>query len=222
MISLGETLALQTVEHFLQPEELTQLRKIMDQHLRVAGWTSGPYAQLLLAPDGAQEILRQATARSLPVIRRSMPSIDGDVPWHYTELLPGMSVPAHIDGIPHPATPPRRLGRIGVVVEEADGGGQFYLETTSSGAVWSGHDVGEADGYADGTPLTHDAPHLPGPDVHAAEPPWLAGVRRTRWISDSGAGTAVAYGAQVLHGVTTVQAGRLRKFVTDLVDTNQP
>ncbi|WP_237306794.1 hypothetical protein [Streptomyces alboflavus] len=41
---------------------------------------------------------------------------------------------------------------------------------------------------------------------------------RTRWTTDAAPGVFLAYGAQILHGVTPVRSGTLRKFVADLVD----
>ncbi|PSJ25761.1 hypothetical protein B7P34_26440 [Streptosporangium nondiastaticum] len=216
MIRLTETLALQSVEDFLTAAEREHLIKIMDSELAATGWRPRHQAEVLRAPAPAQEILRAATARSLHVLQRALPSVAADARWGYTELTEGQCVPTHVDGIPDPATAPRRIGRIGVVIEQADEGGEFYIETTASPAVWTGELVGEPEGYAPGTPLTHRFPHAPD---HAAVPTWLEDVPSTRWVTPAGAGTGLAYGAQVLHGVQPVRAGRLRKFVTDLLDT---
>ncbi|MFG2223380.1 hypothetical protein [Streptomyces sp. NPDC048644] len=215
MIHVSETLMLQTVEDFLTSDETARLIKIMDSE--TADWHPVGQAEVLPAPGAAQQILAEATYRALPAIRRGTPSIAGATPWSYTELTAGQSVPTHLDGIISPRTPPRRIGRIGVAVAEADAGGRFYIETTSDPAPWTGAVLGEADGYLPGTPVSRSLPHAPYP--HAAQPAWLAGPRKSRWLTDAGAGVAVAYGAQVIHGVTPVISGRLRRFVTDLVDT---
>ncbi|GGX97728.1 hypothetical protein [Streptomyces hiroshimensis] len=216
MIHLTETLALQSVEEFLTPAELRQLVKIMDHEIAATGWKPRRQAEVFRAPGLAQEILRSATARALHVLQRALPSVAADARWDYTELTAGQHIPTHIDGIPDPAVAPRRIGRIGVVLEDADAGGEFYIETTAGPAVWTGTVVGEAEGYAPGTPLTHRMPHLGG---HEAVPAWLRDVDSTRWVTATRPGTALAYGAQVLHGVQPVRAGKLRKFVTDLLDT---
>jgi hypothetical protein len=220
VIHISETLALQTVEDFLTGDELDELRKIMDDELGTTGWRPRFQAEVLAAPPPAEEILQHATGRALPAIRRALPSIRAAAAWGYTELTAGQQVPTHVDGIPDPSVAPRRLGRIGVVLDEADSGGEFYVETTSGGSVWSGRTVGEAEGFLPGTALTHRLPHAPGPDTHQheGEPEWLAAAHRTRWTTSAGSGIAVAYGSQVIHGVTGVHAGRLRKFVTDLLD----
>ncbi|MEU7136047.1 hypothetical protein [Streptomyces sp. NPDC046261] len=215
MIHLSETLALQTVEDFLDADDLARLVKIMDAELAATGWKPRSPADVVLAPAQAQEILQAATVRAIPVLRRVLPSVTTHAPWAYTELTPGQDVPAHIDGIPDPAVRPRRLGRIGVVLDGPGGGGEFYVETTSSPAIWSGQAVGESEGYAPGTTLTHRLPH---DRAHHSTPEWLRDAVRTRWVAHTPPGVAVAYGAQVLHGVLPVHAGRLRKFVTDLTD----
>ncbi|UQA92602.1 hypothetical protein [Streptomyces halobius] len=214
---MGQTLALQTVENFLTEEELTQLRKIVATGL--GGWRPAFQAQVVEAPEEAQDILHSALERALPVLRRVLPSVRSAAPWGYTELGEGESVPAHIDGIVDPAARPRRSGRIGVVLDDADRGGGFYVETSSDPVLWDGRIAGPEDGFAPDTPLTR---HLPagthGLQQHDQQPGWLQRAHRTRWMCDAGPGTVVAYGAQVLHGVTPVVDGRLRKFVTDLLD----
>ncbi|MFD8543039.1 hypothetical protein [Streptomyces sp. NPDC059649] len=218
MIHISETLALQTVEDFLTGDDLTRLRKIMDAEQTATGWAPRFQAEVIPAPSLAQEILHQATARALPAIQRAMPSIGACAPWAYTELTSGDQVPTHLDGIPDPAGSPRRIGRIGVVLEDADQGGEFFIETTSSPTIWTGETVGEADGYLPGTPLTHRLEHAPNGYPHDSAPTWLISAPRTRWTTDARPGVAVAYGAHVIHGVTPVRTGRLRKFVTDLLD----
>ncbi|MFI9237235.1 hypothetical protein [Streptomyces sp. NPDC053079] len=215
MIHLSETLALQTVEDFLDANELAQLVKIMDAEHAATGWKPRSQADVIAAPGQAQEILRAATTRALPVLRRVLPSVTAHAPWAYTELTVGQEVPAHLDGIPDPAVRPRRLGRIGVVLDGPGRGGEFYVETTSSPVIWSGKEVGEEEGYAPGTALTHRLPHE---RAHYSAPDWLRDAVRTRWVTATPPGVAVAYGAQVLHGVLPVRAGLLRKFVTDLTD----
>ncbi|MFH8609709.1 hypothetical protein ACH4D5_19740 [Streptomyces sp. NPDC018029] len=221
MIHISETLVLQTVEDFLSQDELTHLRKIMNAELDATGWTPRHQAEVLAAPPAAQYILQHATSRALPAIRRAMPSIAAAAPWAYTELAVGQEVPTHLDGIPDPGTAPRRLGRIGVTLDDAEAGGEFYIETTSSPGIWTGEHLGRAEGFLPDTPLSRSLPHAPGPDVHAhdAAPDWLTSADRTRWITDAVAGTAVFYGSQVIHGVRPVRVGHLRKFVTDLLDT---
>ncbi|MEV8314936.1 hypothetical protein AB0Q95_12240 [Streptomyces sp. NPDC059900] len=219
MIHPSETLALQTVEDFLTRDELIRLRKFMDDELHTTGWVPHFEAEVLPAPPLAQEILGQAVTRALPAIRRAIPSIASAAPWGYTELTAGQRVPTHLDGIPDPGPIACRLGRIGVVLDEPEAGGEFYVETTSSDQVWTGEHVGGLQGFLPGTPLAHRNPHAPLPEVHRhdSEPAWLTSSSRTRWTTDAGPGTAIAYGAHLIHGVRPVRTGRLRKFVTDLL-----
>lgn len=217
MIHIGETLAIHSVEGFLTTEELAHLNKIMD--VEAAGWRPRHPAEVLPAPAMAQEILARATERALPAIRRTMPSIAAAAPWAYIELRPGQAVPTHLDGITGARTAPRRLGRIGVSIAEPDAGGRFYAETTSDPAPWTEEVLGEADGYQPDTPLARSLPHAPEAD---GMPDWITPVPRTRWTADAAPGVALAYGAQLIHGVEPVRAGVLRKFVADLLDTPHP
>ncbi|MGK5641096.1 hypothetical protein ACSNOK_22690 [Streptomyces sp. URMC 126] len=217
MIHISETLALQTIEDFLDAEERVRLAKFVDAD-PVASRRPARQGDVVPAPAGAEEILRRATERALPAIRRALPSVRDAGSWGYTELWPGDAVPTHLDGIPSPGAAPRRIGRIGVSVADADEGGLFYVETTSSGVPWTGEVVGEAEGFAPGTPLTRRLPHQTAVGGgHAAEPGWLSRTPTTRWTTAAPAGVAVAYGSQLIHGVTPVVRGRLRKFVADLL-----
>ncbi|MFJ9854872.1 hypothetical protein [Streptomyces sp. NPDC101150] len=218
MIHLNETLALQTVEGFLSLDDLTQLVTIMDTEHAATGWQPGHQADVVQAPPAAQEILHAATTRVLDILQRALPSVVSDGLWDYTELYAGQEIPAHIDGIHDPATPPRRIGRLGVTLAHSHAGGEFFIATTAHPAIWTGAVVGEAEGFSPGTPLTH---RLPEGHRHGYTPDWLANASRTRWTAEAPAGTALAYGAQVIHGVLPVKEGRLRKFVTDLLDTPQ-
>ncbi|MEL3944197.1 hypothetical protein [Streptomyces sp. LNU-CPARS28] len=208
MIQLSETLALHSVEEALSPEELRQLRKIADNEPR-------PDSSVTPAPALARDILDAAVERALPSIQRHMPSVRRAASWMYVELRAGLHVATHVDGIPDPGAPLRRLARISVTLEQADAGGDFYVETTSSPCLWTGVVVGEREGFAPGTPLTHALPHT---HEHNHEASWLARTPRTRWTTDAAPGVFLAYGAQILHGVTPVRSGTLRKFVADLVD----
>ncbi|MGW1076119.1 hypothetical protein [Streptomyces sp. NPDC002537] len=215
MIHISETLAIQTVEEFLGTDETARLTKIMDSE--AAGWRPHRQAELLPAPALAQEILSLAAVRALPAIRRAMPSVAAIAPWSYTELAIGQCVPSHVDGIASPRTAPRRIGRIRVLIAEADEGGEFYAETTADPAPWTTTMLGVADGYVSGTPLARSLPHEVAEDP-TPQDQWLAGTARTRWLTRAGRGVAVAYGAQLIHGVTPVVRGRARLFVTDLTD----
>ncbi|MGW0733950.1 hypothetical protein [Streptomyces sp. NPDC002851] len=220
MIHVSETIALHTVEDFLTEEDLSQLNKIVDNE----SWPeadAGTLTRYVQAPDAAQAILRQAVERALPSIRRVMPSIVDAAPWLYAELNPGDSVPVHVDGIPDPAVAPRRIGRIGVTISAPEAGGEFYLATTSSPELWTDTRLGEADGYTPGTRLTRRLPHEAVPDAvpHHSGPTWTDTLPKTRWTADDRPGVALVYGAQLMHGVTPVARGVLRKFVTDLLDT---
>ncbi|GHF08583.1 hypothetical protein [Streptomyces morookaense] len=219
MIHISETLTVQTVEDFLTADELAQLNKIMDIELRSTAWRPAHQAEVLPAPADAEDILQVATARALPAIRRAMPSVRAAAAWGFTELGEGQKVPTHLDGIPAPAAPPRRIGRIGVTIGDAEQGGLFYIETTSSPLPWTGALVGEPEGYVPGTPLTRCLSHQAAAvREHAEEAGWLEAVPTSRWTAHAPAGVAVAYGAHLIHGVTPVVRGRVRKFVTDLTD----
>ncbi|MCD9194718.1 hypothetical protein [Streptomyces albireticuli] len=218
MIHVSETFALHTVEDFLTAEEISQLNKIMDSEPAAASGPANAF-RYEAAPRAAQAILQQAAERALPAIRRLMPSLAATARWMYTELGPGDAVPVHLDGIPDAGPPPRRIGRIGVDIARAGQGGQFYVATSSSPGLWTGDVRGEADGFLPGTPVTRSLPHADATvPASGDEPSWVETLPKTCWVTDAPAGVAFAYGAQLMHGVTPVTRGTLRKFVTDLLD----
>lgn len=219
MIHPGETLALQTIEDFLSQDDLAQLTKIMDAIPPDDGGRGRRELEHLRAPEPADEILQEAFARALPAIQRVMPSIQRAAPWHYAGLTEGKEVPIHLDGILNPSAPPRRLGRIGVVLQDAEEGGEFYVATTSSSRPWTDTVLDQADGFQPAMRLARSLPRE-REDVReyreAAE--WVRAIPATRWMCGAPAGVAVAYGAHLIHGVQRVRQGTLRKFITDLLD----
>ncbi|MFJ9854837.1 hypothetical protein [Streptomyces sp. NPDC101150] len=219
MIHPAETLALQTVEDFLTGDELSQLRKILDVLPRDGAASGRRELEHLRAPEPADEILQEAFRRALPAIQQVMPSVARAAPWHYAALTVGKEVPTHLDGILNAGAPPRRLGRIGVVLTDAEEGGEFYVATTSSPNPWTDTVLGEADGYRPALRLARGLPRE-REDVreYRESAQWIDHTPQTRWRCDAPAGVAVAYGAHLIHGVTHVRKGTLRKFITDLLD----
>ena len=219
MIHLAETLAVQTVEDFLTAEDLTRLNKIIDEFVAAGGWDPVRGHDPVVPPSEAQDILREATHKALPVIQHAMPSILGCTPWGYVQIAPGEQVPSHLDGLSiNSSTRPRRLARITVVIHDADEGGEFYIETTSSPTVWAPDAPDDDnDDYFRGMRFTRVAEHA---DVEAGleSTAWVATTPRTRWTTNAAAGVGVVYGTQLIHGVDPVITGIQRKFVTNLID----
>ncbi|MDI3417620.1 hypothetical protein [Streptomyces luteolus] len=223
MIHVSETFALHTTEEFLTEEESTLLEKVMTSDPPETDGGAEPSSRYERAPAAAQSVLQQAFERALPSLKRVMPAVAAAAPWSYAEIVAGDSVPVHVDGIPDPLAHPKRIGRIGVVITAAQQGGEFYVATTASPELWTDTELGETDGFHRGMRLTRSLPHEvdPSPQIHAS-PTWAQSLPQTRWTTDAPARTAVAYGAQLMHGVTPVTSGVVRKFVTDLLAAPSP
>ncbi|MFK0154286.1 2OG-Fe(II) oxygenase [Streptomyces sp. NPDC090493] len=234
MIHPAETLTVSSIEDFLTPDEVTTLITTVDSVLgddgvrrfdtertstlhSIPGHTSKqamavyePAGRLEIHPPPATaaKILAQAVERAMPALRRALPALTSCREWMYVEYAPGQHITPHIDGIaPHPADPVRQLAGISVVLEHAEAGGEFFVETTSHPALWSDQHGG--DGYHPAMTFTHD-----GAD-HSAD--WFRTMARTRWNVHPAPGTALLYGSQVTHGTEPVHAGRERKFISWLI-----
>ncbi|MFF4225481.1 hypothetical protein ACFYZH_21820 [Streptomyces abikoensis] len=213
MIHMTETLAVQTVEGFLTPDETAELTKLLDEHLVATGWRPARPSDGLVAPGEVQELLAAGVERALPAIRRAFPSVATATPWDYHDLRPGDSIEPHLHGVDAPDRRRQRVARVAFHLQEADEGGAFYIETASSEALWTDRTAGSDSAFLPGTRFAREISHHGGLDSAAA----LARVPRTRWTSAPPARTAVVYGAQLVHGVETVRAGRLRKLITNLL-----
>ncbi|MFD8292144.1 hypothetical protein ACFV2B_28520 [Streptomyces lavendulae] len=218
MITLTETLATHTVDGFLAPKEITQLGRLLDAHLAATSWRPAYVGEELTdLPAQVQHILTTAVEAHLPALRQAFPSADGASPWQYIEFGPGEGAVRHLDGIgPDPLTFPRHVARIGVTIQDATAGGEFFIETSSSPGIWDDHyGEGPHPGYAPGMRFTRIAPHdkISRGEQDTA---WIHTVTGTRWTTPASTGTAVAYGAQLIHGITPVTQGRCRKFITGL------
>jgi hypothetical protein len=211
---MTETLAVHTVEGFLIPEETSQLTKLLDDHLATTGWQPARPSDGITPPREIQDILATALERALPAIRRVFPSVVGATEWDYHDLGPGDRIDPHLHGVGNPDERPQRVARVAFHLQEADRGGEFYVDTSSSEALWTDRRAGTASAFAPGTRFAREISHHAGPEALAA----LHDVPRTRWTSAPPTGTAVVYGAQLVHGVETVREGRLRKLITNLLD----
>ncbi|ORT53121.1 hypothetical protein KBI5_08290 [Frankia sp. KB5] len=237
MIHMAETVGVGSVEGFLDAKERARLVAIMagfldGQHSARFGdarTTSiheipGHSAEQAMAvyepagrvevahiPSEAERLLQRAFSRAKPVLARVMPSITACRPWTYVEYGPGQHITAHLDGIaPDPLRWPRQIAGISVLIDDADAGGAFYVETTSSNHLWS-PPLGDASvhGYTPGMCLAHD-----GAD-HSAD--WFTRMPRTRWSVTPAPGTALFYGSQLAHGTEPVIRGRVAKFISWLI-----
>lgn len=210
MIHMTETLAVQTIEGFLTAEETTQLTEVLDEHLAATGWIPARPSEGMTPPGPAQAILNGAMRRALPALRRAFPSATAIDPWLYHDLKPGDKIRPHVHGVGDPQARPQRIARVAFNLQDAESGGEFYLDTCSADAVWS--DVtATADGdYAPGTRFVHEITARTGP-VN------LNDIPHTRWTCGPPPGTTVVYGTQLVHGVLPVTRGRVRKLITNLL-----
>ncbi|MET9417920.1 hypothetical protein ABZY03_27765 [Streptomyces klenkii] len=210
MIHMTETLAVQTVEGFLTAEETDGLTKALDEYLATSGWVPVRPSEGTTPPGEAQAILDGALRRSLPALRRAFPSATGADPWLYHDLKPGDAIRPHVHGVGDPGASPQRIARIAFNLEDAEEGGEFYLDTCSADALWSDAAVPPGSAYAPGTRFTHEITARRGPVR-------LDDVPRTRWTCAPPPGTTVVYGTQLVHGVLPVVRGRVRKLITNLL-----
>ncbi|MEV5508931.1 hypothetical protein [Streptomyces orinoci] len=218
MITLTETLAVDTVDEFLTAVEVTHLSQAIDNHIKRTDWHPAYVGQELTEiPDEVQQVLTAALHQHLPEIQRTFPSATGCSPWQFIQFEAGEGATRHMDGVAaDPMVERGHVARIQVAVEEAVLGGEFFFETTSSDEVWDPHyaDI-QAPGFAAGMRFARIAPH---DRVSRDEPDtaWIHTVRGNPWTTPAGAGTAVVYGAQLIHGVSPVRSGRTRRFITGL------
>lgn len=213
MIHMTETLAVHTVEGFLTPDETVQVIKILDEYLAVAGRIPARPEDGVRAPEDVQEILNAAVERALPSIRRVFPSVAGPTPWDYHDFGPGRGIQPHLHGADEPRARQQRVARVAFHLQEAERGGEFFVDTSASEALWTDRFAGAGSGFVPGTRFAREISHDASPEALAE----LRAVPRTRWTSAPPAGTAIVYGAQLVHGVLPVVEGRLRKLITNLV-----
>ncbi|MBB1254314.1 hypothetical protein [Streptomyces alkaliterrae] len=209
MINTSETLAVQTIENFLTVDETAQVTKVVDDQLATTGWVPAHPSEGLIPPGAAQEILSDAIDRAMPVIRRAFPSAAFAAPWLYHDLRPGDVIRSHVHGMGDPGDRPVRLARVVFNLQDAESGGEFYLDTSASEELWTDRVAESDDVFAPGTRFVHEVTATSGPVA-------LDDVTATRWVCRPPAGTTLVYGAQLIHGVTPVVAGRARKLITDL------
>ncbi|GHF65568.1 hypothetical protein GCM10010218_53840 [Streptomyces mashuensis] len=209
MIHMTETLGVQTVEDFLTTDETAELTKIVDDHLAATGWVPARPSEGTTPPQAAQAVLNGAVHRALPVLRRVFPSAVGVDEWLYHDLKPGDRIRPHVHGVGDPQARPHRIARVVFNLQDADEGGQFYLDTYASDDLWS-QAVPDSSDHGPGTRYVPEITARSGPVK-------LDEIPHTRWICVPPPGTLVVYGSQLVHGVTPLVSGRARKLITDLL-----
>jgi len=241
VIHIAETVTIGSVEGFLGAEERSRLATVMGAFLATEpgnrfgdGRTTSIHevpgqshqqAMAVYEPAGrvevpqipaeAEKLLQDAFGRARPALSRVMPSITACRPWTYVEYGPGQHITGHLDGIaPDPLAWPRQIAGISVVISEAEDGGAFYVESSSSDRLWNIRlDEATRHGYADGMWLARD-----GADHSAG---WFAQMPRTRWSVTPAPGTALLYGSQLIHGTEPVTCGRVAKFISWLIASSE-
>lgn len=237
MIHIAETLAVGSIEGFLTPDEVHELTAVMGTAVAADGirqfdtertatlhtipghthqqamsvYEPAGRLEIHPPPRAAATILAAAVERAMPALRRALPALTACREWMYVEYGPGQHITPHIDGVaPDPSAWPRQIAGISVVVEHAESGGEFYVETTSGSSLWNDDALGED--YHPSMAFTHDAAD------HSAD--WFRTMPRTRWTVAPQPGTALLYGSQLTHGTEPVHTGRERKFISWLISEN--
>ncbi|MGW5096300.1 hypothetical protein ACWEQ1_17200 [Streptomyces nodosus] len=237
MIHIAETVTTGSIENFLTSEERGHLATVMHAFITqgardrfgekrtssiheipghsakqaMAVYEPAGRVEIPTIPADAEQLLQHAFDRARSALSRVMPSITTCRPWTYVEYGPGQHITGHLDGIaPDPFAWPRQIAGISVVIREAEAGGAFYVESSSSDRLWNTRlETAAGTGYADGMWLAHD-----GAD-HSAD--WFASMPRTRWSVSPAPGTALIYGSQLTHGTEPVISGRVAKFISWLI-----
>jgi hypothetical protein len=220
MLRPSEGLTIHSLEQFLAPNEIQQtLRRIQAlvrarprgtfeagaagktvHHLHSFG-LSGEQAAGVFSPKGRLEIalgaelpelkdlLDHAFFRRIEDIRRIYPSAVWPRGWTYVEYGPGQLCTSHADGSFGGA----QVGACNVRLDEGTVGGEFYVETCGSEQLWTGGGELLVSGLYDN--------------------PWLRSLPKTRWLAQPARGTALFWGAHLLHGTQPIIRGRSKKII---------
>jgi hypothetical protein len=137
----------------------------------------------------ARDLLDDAFFRRIEDIRRALPSATWPRGWTYVEYGPGQFCTGHADG----SFAGSQVGAGSVRLDRGTVGGEFYVETSGSSELWK----------SDGELLL--------PSLY--DNPWLQKVPKTRWLSQPQRGTALFWGAHLVHGAQPVHEGVSQKVI---------
>jgi len=113
------------------------------------------------------------------------------VNWTYLEYGPGQQCTSHADG----SFSATQAAAIGIRLDDGTVGGEFYVETCGSEEIWT-HDP--------------DEPTLILPTLY--DNGWFASLPKTRWLSQPARGTALLWGAHLIHGAQPIVTGTSKKL----------
>ncbi|KNB53126.1 phytanoyl-CoA dioxygenase family protein [Streptomyces caatingaensis] len=171
--------------HSIAGEDLARVKEVYEPHGRIE------YDEL---PADITALLDAAVAHRMDEVRRVFPSARRSMDWLYVEYGAGQYVTPHVDYPFNEIAPDRpKVAAMGIVLHEADSGGEFFVETGGGAALWN-----------------EDGGVRENATVHS---PWFAAMRRTRWRVSCRAGDALCWGTQLVHGTEPVISGRSGKFI---------
>ncbi|CAL9634320.1 phytanoyl-CoA dioxygenase family protein [Streptomyces albus] len=216
---LHDSLKIGSVEGLLDQEEITHLQALISEGMgdgsrfEVADRSRSVHSlagegldrvKEVYEPEGRVEydeldpavtkILDDAVARRMSDLQRVFPSARRSMDWLYVEYGAGQYVTPHVDYPFNEIAPDRpKIAALGIVLQEPDSGGSFFVETGGGNELWN--ESGDIKENA---------------NMHS---PWFAEMRRTRWHVTCGVGDALCWGTQLVHGTEPVTAGRAGKFI---------
>jgi hypothetical protein len=158
-----------------------------------------PFGRLEITelPPAVVVLLDEALERHADAIRRNFPSLRRRDSWVYVEYGVGQYIVPHVDFIQDQSDRERRkVAGVSLLLEQPEEGGEFLIYTCGADALWESGLEG---------PLI---PERLSPENHQ-----FLDLHKTSWVTRQQAGTAIFYGAQVIHGTAPVARGHARKII---------
>ncbi|HEU5320371.1 MAG TPA: 2OG-Fe(II) oxygenase [Methylomirabilota bacterium] len=184
---------------FAAPRRTTSIHAIRGMTRRAAAGVYEPRGRIEVVglPGPATALLDAALERHAAAVRRSFPSLHRCEGWVYVEYGVGQHIRPHVDFARDDTDPRRRkVAGVTLLLHPADAGGEFTVYTCGADALWERGRRGLS------------IPQRLGP-----ESPEFRALATTPWTVRQRPGTAVFYGAHVIHGTARVRRGRARKII---------
>ena len=212
---IPESFAIFSIENFLSNEDLNKINLILKEIKKKVKVQFGKYSvhnsdgisskhsPFIFEPNGRYElnnipkeiteILDIAVKSNLSSIKEIFPKAKHALPWNYVEYNSNQYCNSHVDYLFKTEKKEIVYCGIGIMLKNAEKGGEFYIETSGSSDYISNGKAKKNLNYSN--------------DKFIKMP-------KTKWVVEQGLGTALLYGTQTIHGTNPVLNGKCKKIIS--------
>jgi hypothetical protein len=156
--------------------------------------------ELMGLPREIEAAASALVGRAMPLLEQLLPAVTGHSQWIYVEYSVGQYITPHIDGVvAEDSDSERQIAGINLWLNDDFEGGEFVVSTDASMTL-----IG---------PEWRSSPGVYGADSRTQ---WFNDLDLADWVIKPRRGTALVYGAQLVHSTRPVVRGTAKRLISFL------